>query len=85
MSPLPKEEIIKVSLKKLMVKIVLKSFWYKYQERYQAIKSMLCVGLGPEFRRSSGSAKKAMKILFGNLIKPLLNQLLNLLVLISPI
>ena len=42
-----------------MVKIVLKSFWYKYQERYQAIKSVLCVGLDPEFGQLPESAKKA--------------------------
>ncbi len=41
-----------------MVKIVLKSFWYKYQERYQKIKSVLCVGLDPDLGQLPESAKK---------------------------
>lgn len=31
-----------------MARTALKSFWHKYQERYQATKSLLCVGLDPE-------------------------------------
>lgn len=31
-----------------MARTASKSFWHKYQERYQASKSLLCVGLDPE-------------------------------------
>jgi len=34
-----------------MAKTVSKSFWSKYQQRYQATKSLLCVGLDPEFSK----------------------------------
>ncbi|MDY0150810.1 MAG: orotidine-5'-phosphate decarboxylase [Candidatus Cloacimonas sp.] len=34
-----------------MAKIVSKSFWSKYQQRYTTSKSLLCIGLDPEFSR----------------------------------
>ncbi len=42
-----------------MAKTALKSFWSKYQERYQATKSLLCVGLDPELSKLPDSVKMA--------------------------
>ena len=42
-----------------MGKIVSKSFWYKYQERYNSIKSVLCVGLDSDFRQLPNCLKNS--------------------------
>jgi len=42
-----------------MAKIASKSFWYKYQERYQAIKSVLCVGLDSDFSQLPEGVKNS--------------------------
>ena len=42
-----------------MGKIVSKSFWYKYQERYNNTKSVLCVGLDSDFNQLPKLLKNA--------------------------
>ncbi|MDD4310070.1 MAG: orotidine-5'-phosphate decarboxylase [Candidatus Cloacimonetes bacterium] len=42
-----------------MARIASKSFWYKYQQRYSASKSLLCVGLDPEFSKLPECVKTA--------------------------
>ncbi len=42
-----------------MTKIASKSFWHKYQERWQQTGSVLCVGLDPEFSKLPDCVKKA--------------------------
>ena len=42
-----------------MAKIASKSFWYKYRQRYSELKSLLCVGLDPEFSKLPDCVKSA--------------------------
>ncbi len=42
-----------------MAKTASKSFWSKYQKRYQATKSLLCVGLDPELSKLPDCVKMA--------------------------
>jgi orotidine 5'-phosphate decarboxylase subfamily 2 len=41
-----------------MTKTASKSFWHKYQERFQSTGSVLCVGLDPEFGKLPDCVKK---------------------------